>query len=132
MSPELLHPERFGIPESEGDRPTKQSDCYALGMVIYEVGPHTNWSVVAKAQIPQVLCGHHPYLEFQSDILAANAIMVGARPKKPKAGKRLGFSDELWRTVEMCWSEDRDMRPRVAVILSCLNTAAWTWCMREF
>jgi len=38
MSPELLDPERFGIPESEDNRPTRQSDCYALGMVIYEVG----------------------------------------------------------------------------------------------
>ena len=37
MSPELLHPEGFGIPKSE-NRPTRQSDCYALGMVIYEVG----------------------------------------------------------------------------------------------
>ena len=38
MSPELLDPERLGIPESEDNRPTRQSDCYALGMVIYEVG----------------------------------------------------------------------------------------------
>ena len=37
MSPELLDPELFGIPQSEGDRPTRQSDCYAFGMVIYEV-----------------------------------------------------------------------------------------------
>ena len=37
MSPELLDPERFGMPESEDNRPTRQSDCYALGMVIYEV-----------------------------------------------------------------------------------------------
>ena len=37
MSPELLDPERFEIPESEDNRPTRQSDCYALGMVIYEV-----------------------------------------------------------------------------------------------
>jgi len=37
MSPELLDPERFGIPESQDNRPTRQSDCYALGMVIYEV-----------------------------------------------------------------------------------------------
>ena len=37
MSPELLDPELFGIPQLEGDRPTRQSDCYALGMVIYEV-----------------------------------------------------------------------------------------------
>ena len=34
MSPELLDPERFGIIDY---RPTKQSDCYALGMVVYEV-----------------------------------------------------------------------------------------------
>ena len=38
MSPEILDPERFGIPKSEDNRPTRQSDCYALGMVIYEVG----------------------------------------------------------------------------------------------
>ena len=37
MSPELLAPEQFGIPQLEGDRPTRQSDCYALGMAIYEV-----------------------------------------------------------------------------------------------
>ena len=37
MSPELLDPEMFGIPESECNRPTTQSDCYAFGMVIYEV-----------------------------------------------------------------------------------------------
>jgi len=46
MSPELLDPERFGMPESEGNRPTRQSDSYALGMVIYEVGPHTSKSDV--------------------------------------------------------------------------------------
>ena len=38
MSPELLFPEKFGITD---DRPTRQSDCYALGMVIYEVGVYT-------------------------------------------------------------------------------------------
>jgi len=34
MSPELLDPDKFGLEDS---RPTKESDCYALGMVIYEV-----------------------------------------------------------------------------------------------
>lgn len=37
MSPELLLPEQFGF---EDTRLTKKSDCYALGMVIYEVCPH--------------------------------------------------------------------------------------------
>ena len=34
MSPELIVPEEFG---ADDDRPTKKSDCYALGMVVYEV-----------------------------------------------------------------------------------------------
>ena len=36
MSPELLGPVRPGT----SIRPTRESDCYALGMVVYEV----NWS----------------------------------------------------------------------------------------
>ena len=46
MSPELLDPEKFGLPISEDNRPTRQSDCYALGMVIYEVSPPTSQSAV--------------------------------------------------------------------------------------
>ena len=34
MSPEVLWPERFGYKNA---RPTKESDVYSLGMVIYEV-----------------------------------------------------------------------------------------------
>jgi len=34
MSPKLLNPDQFDLKDS---RPTKQSDCYALGMAIYEV-----------------------------------------------------------------------------------------------
>ena len=36
-SPELLNPEMFGL---DNNRPTTQSDCYALGMVVYEVRRH--------------------------------------------------------------------------------------------
>jgi serine/threonine protein kinase len=46
MSPELLDPELFGV---QGDRPTKQSDCYALGMVIYEVHVRGSPSVVENS-----------------------------------------------------------------------------------
>ena len=34
MSPELLDPDRFGF---EDTRPSNESDCYALGVVIYSV-----------------------------------------------------------------------------------------------
>ena len=49
MSPELMYPERFGVPKSENQRPTRQSDCYALGMVIYEVGVHASVSVAVDS-----------------------------------------------------------------------------------
>ena len=55
MSPELLDPERFGIPESEDNRPTRQSDCYALGMVIYEVSPHMSHSAVVNGSLMHTL-----------------------------------------------------------------------------
>jgi len=80
----------------------------------------------------QVLCGHHPYLEFQSDILAVNAIVEGVRPMKPDGAKQLGFSDELWRIVELSWMEDRNARPGVGDILSSLNGAVLFWCVRYF
>ena len=51
MSPELLDPERFGMAESEGNRPTRQSDCYALGMVIYEVGARASKFIVVTGQL---------------------------------------------------------------------------------
>ena len=57
--------------------------------------------------------------------------MEGVRPVKPGGAKRLGFSDELWKTVELCWLEDRDARPSVGDIISCLNRAVAFWDTRE-
>jgi hypothetical protein len=46
MSPELLDPTLFG---SDG-LPSRESDCYALGMVIYEVNRFPSfWSPLAYA-----------------------------------------------------------------------------------
>ena len=51
MSPELLDPDRFGT----GDcRPTKQSDCYALGMVVYEVRTISGFLVFAMVRLGYV------------------------------------------------------------------------------
>ena len=61
-----------------------------------------------------------------------SAITEGDRPEKPEEAKRLGFSNELWRMVERCWLEDRNTRPGVEEIWSCLNDAAAFWYMRDF
>ena len=132
MSPELLDPDRFGTAESDGDRPTRESDCYALGMVIYEVGPHTGKFALLKHETLQVLSGHYPFYDIASGPLIVNAIIEGVRPAKPDDAASLGFNDELWKIVEQCWREKRAERPNVEEISSCLNDATAFWYMREF
>jgi len=51
---------------------------------------------------------------------------------KPEGAKRLGFSDQLWRTIELCWLEDRNARPSAEEISSSLNNAAEFWYMGPF
>ena len=82
--------------------------------------------------IPEVLCGHHPYVEIQSGVFVVNAIMEGVRPEKPEGAARLGFTDGLWRVLEQCWLEDRGARPSVEDILPPLNDATIHWLNRKF
>jgi len=105
MSPELLDPSRFG---SNG-RPTRESDCYALGMVIYEV-----------------LTGRRPFhhLHAFSPIIA---VLRGERPAKPLDAESLGFSDKLWELVQLCWSESSSDRPTAQRLLEYLSGISPTW-----
>jgi hypothetical protein len=64
--------------------------------------------------------------------MVVNEIMEGVRPKKPEGAKGLGFSNELWRTVELCWRADRDARPVVEDVLSSLKDATAFWYRRQF
>jgi serine/threonine protein kinase len=62
MSPELFDPETFGLKDS---RPTKESDYYALGMVIYEVlsGKVTiRHAYEPEIAVDKVLKGKRPYV----------------------------------------------------------------------
>ena len=68
---------------------------------------------------------------MESSNAATAAIIEGERPKKPEEPALLGFSGELWAIVERCWKENRDERPTVEEILSCLNDATAFWYMRE-
>ena len=126
MSPELLHPELFGASDN---RPTKGSDCYALGMVVYEVRPDVTGSVTGmlRLAICQVLSGNSPYWDIMNEGQLTCAIIKGYRPKKPVVAESLGFTNELWKTVQLCWSTDAGARPDVKSVLSRLNHAAWSW-----
>ena len=121
MSPELLDPRRFG---SNG-RPTRASDCYALGMLIYEVSwlyskgrPHIYPS--------QVLTGLRPFHHLHAYAPIA-AVLEGERPEKPREAESLGFSCRLWELVQSCWDESGPARPTAQQLVDHLYSASPSW-----
>ena len=100
MSPELLAPDQFG---SEDNRPTKFSDCYALGMVVYEV-----------------LSGRVPF-DHSRDFIVRRKVIEGSRPERLEGEEGVWFSDRLWETVELCWAHRPDSRPSIETVLGCLK-----------
>jgi len=96
MSPELIVPEKFGFTNT---RPTIHSDCYALGMVIYEI-----------------ISGHLP---FHKDTHLRVVIKI-SEGKHPPRGTQ--FTDSLWEMLEWCWEPRPNARPSIGEILQCLET----------
>ena len=76
MSPERIAPERFGF---ENGRPTIPSDCYALGMVIYET-----------------ISGNIPFHK-DMDLTVSMKVVKGKRP--PRGAK---FTEDLWGMLGQC------------------------------
>ena len=101
MSPELFLPQRFGIKDG---RPTKQSDCYALGMVVYEV-----------------LRGKVPFYRDGGYIVIAKVI-DGHRPGRPRGREGTWFTDDIWSVLEHCWKPKPGDRPGVPEVLRSLKT----------
>jgi len=79
----------------------------------------------------QVLCGSPPYWEIPNVGAVIIAVMDGRRPQKPEAMESLGFTNDLWETVQRCWSVDSNARPDVGTVLSHLNHATWSWERRR-
>ena len=98
MSPELIAPQRFGLKNS---RPTKHSDCYALGMVIYET-----------------ISGNLPFHEH-TDLTVFVKVLEGKRPPR---GER--FAESLWKMLERCWASQPNDRPNIEVVLQRLETVS--------
>ena len=96
MSPELWYPGQFGLMDG---RQTKESDCFALGMVIYEV-----------------LSGKRPFATDKDSVIA-RMILDGHRPRRPQ-GKEGGlFTDDIWGALELCWKDQPQDRISVSAIL---------------
>ena len=92
-----MSPELFGL---EDGCPATSSDCYALGMVVYET-----------------ISGRVPFHE-----LANNKVLMmvigGCRPSRGDQ-----FTDRVWKMLELCWAPHPKKRPSVGDVLRCLEGA---------
>ena len=96
MSPELSHPKELEIATYN---PTESSDCYALGMVIYEV-----------------LSGQKPFSGYKLKTVHA-MIHKGERPVRPQGAEGRWFTDDIWKILKRCWEPHQSDRPRARDIL---------------
>lgn len=121
MSPELVS----ASCANSRVRATRESDCYALGMVIYEVCwlYSLEWASIDPSQ---VLTGLRPFhhLSIWGIVLA---MVTGERPRKPHDAKSLGLSDLLWELVESCWSQESSDRPTAQQLFDHLSDVSHTW-----
>ena len=98
MSPELFEPQLF---ELEKSRPTIRSDCYALGMVVYEA-----------------LSGRRPFHKY-GEFKIVSMVLKGIRPTRDAR-----FADPLWEILQRCWRPHPNDRPNVEDVLWCLEGVA--------
>lgn len=98
MSPELIDPERFGLEKS---RRTISSDCYALGMVIYEI-----------------ISGNMPFHQH-IDLMVSLKVIACEHPAREAA-----FPRHVWKMLERCWVPHPENRPSIGDVHRCLRRAA--------
>ena len=120
MSPELLDS------QTGSDCPTRESDCYALGMVIYEVSRLNPSHVQSPVYPSQVLTGVRPFHRLRP-LKSVLAVLGGERPEKPPNAESIGFSHTLWGLVQLCWSKSTSSRPTARHLLNHLSPASLTW-----
>ncbi|KZT64449.1 kinase-like protein [Daedalea quercina L-15889] len=99
-APEVLDPESAGL---EKARPSKASDIYSMGMVMWEI-----------------FAGQVPFHQYPIEANVLYRILGGVRPARPNAG-HLGLSDVVWQWIERCWAAEASQRPRANDVVSFLR-----------
>jgi len=103
-----MSPEYFD-PEIRGHCQTTHSDCYAFGMVVYEV-----------------LSGRAPFYQYEDSIIPGK-VFGGDRPEIPRGAEGAHFTGDVWEMLERCWTPQPANRPKVADVLLRLEDVSGSW-----
>ena len=119
VAPELLNPPGFDLKDST---PTKKSDVYGFGMVMYQVSNTYFISGTANKYSIQVITEQKPFSGTRAGAIICK-IVTGERPGRP-LGPNEWLSDSVWDFISRCWSPSLDDRPDVKFTMNALNDAA--------
>ena len=92
LAPEIIGPPK---PSSKPMMASKSADVFAFAMLAVEV-----------------FSGKVPFGNMKNESVVIQ-IATGKRPAKPRAGKQLGLSAEMWRFIGRCWSANASERPTI-------------------
>ncbi|KAH9832157.1 kinase-like domain-containing protein [Rhodofomes roseus] len=99
-APEILDPESAGL---EKARPSKASDVFSTGMVMWEV-----------------FAGRVPFHQYPLEANVLYRVLAGSRPNRPNAAQ-VGLSDLVWQWMQRCWDADALRRPCIGDVVSFLR-----------
>ena len=97
----------FGVKDN---RRTESSDCYALGMTVYEV-----------------LTGQMPFPLLCKEVVVTKVVYLGDRPKRPQGAEGKWFTDGVWGMLGRCWEPKPSDRPSIVLVFLRLWQASKSW-----
>ena len=121
-TPQWMAPELF----DGKSRPSKESDIYALGMVIYEVRTSRTPRTSPNRSLLQVLAHKRPFSSVLHYVVPG-LVLAGKRPSRPTNHDILGLSEDVWLLMEKCWDLEPATRPQITDILVLFEKDSDCW-----
>jgi len=116
MAPELF----------DGSCPSRESDVYALGMVIYEVRCIESPGASPNGSLLQVFAHKRPFSHLPCHAIPVR-VHKGDRPSRLTNREFFGLSEDVQMLMERCWNQVPSGRPRAADALAIFETVSRGW-----
>ena len=75
----------------------------------------------------QVLTGGPPFARRGKAELICKVVLGDGWPPRPRDSGKLGFTDEVWESLLICWRREPSARSSINAVSTCLKQAAESW-----